>query len=63
MFEKVIGYRAVKERYLFKAKEILAQNREFLHVVARELLEKKTLLFSDMRRIREGVRLQPAMIG
>lgn len=51
------------ERYLFKAKEIVAENREFLEKVARELLEKHTLLFSDMKRIREGCVIVPAVVG
>ncbi len=51
------------QRYLFKAKEIIAQNREFLQKVATELLEKETLLYSDMRRIRESCTITPAMVG
>lgn len=51
------------ERYLFKAKEIVAENREFLEKVARELLEKHTLLFSDMKRIREDCVIVPAVVG
>ncbi len=51
------------ERYLFKAKEIVADNREFLDKVAKELLEKHTLLFSDIKRIRESCRIVPAVVG
>ncbi len=51
------------ERYLFKAKEIIAQNREFLDKVAKELLEKQTLLYSDMKRIRESCTIAPAVVG
>jgi ATP-dependent Zn protease len=51
------------ERYLFKAKEILSQNRDFLHAVANSLLERGVLLHSDMRRIRESVTIIPAVIG
>ena len=51
------------ERYLFKAKEIVASNREFLDKVAKELIEKHTLLFSDMKRIRESCTIIPAIVG
>ncbi len=51
------------ERFLFKAKEILAQNREFLEKVARELMEKETLLNSDIARIRATCTIRPAIIG
>ena len=51
------------ERYLFKAKEIIAQNREFLDKVAKELLEKQTLLYSDIKRIRESCTIAPAVVG
>ena len=59
--EKVIH--AELERYLFKAKEILAQNREFLDAMANALLEKETLLFSDIRAIRESCTKVPPIIG
>ncbi len=51
------------ERLLFKAKEILAENREFLDKVAAELLEKETLLNSDIARIRKSCTIKPAVIG
>jgi len=51
------------ERYLFKAKEIVAYNREFLDKVANELLKKHTLLFSDIKRIRESCVIVPAVVG
>ncbi len=51
------------ERYLFKAKEIIASNRTFLDRVASELLKKGTLLYSDMRRIRESCTLTPVEVG
>ncbi len=54
---------AEMERYLFKSKEIIANNREFLDKVAKELLEKHTLLFSDMKRIRESCTIVPAIVG
>lgn len=51
------------ERYLFKAKEILADNREFLEKLANELMEKETLLNSDIARIRATCTIVPAIIG
>lgn len=51
------------ERYLFKAKEIVATNREFIDKVAKELIEKHTLLFSDIRRIKESCTIVPAVVG
>ena len=51
------------ERYTLKAKEIIAENRSFLEKVANELLEKKTLLYSDMKRIRESCTIVPAIVG
>ena len=41
------------ERYMFKAKDVLLKNRDFLEKAADALMEKKTLLASDIRRIRE----------
>ena len=40
------------ERYMTMTRMLLAQNRDYLDAVARELMEKGTLLNSDMRRIR-----------
>lgn len=51
------------ERYMFKAKEIIATNREFLEKVVKELLKKHTLLYSDMKRIRESCTIVPAIVG
>ncbi len=42
------------EGYLIKAKEILLKNKEFLEKSAEALVEKETLLFSDIRRIKES---------
>lgn len=42
------------ERHMTLTRTLLAQNRCYLDAVARELMEKGTLLNSDMRRIREG---------
>ena len=51
------------ERHLFKAKEIIADNREFLDALAKELYTKKTLLHSDIKRIREACTIKPAIIA
>ena len=42
------------ERYLSQAKAILAKNIEFLDAVATALLEKKTLLHSDIKKLKEA---------
>lgn len=51
------------ERYLFKAKEILAKNRALLEAVAKALLEKETLLHSDIRAICERVGVTYVEVG
>ena len=43
------------ERYIFQTRNILLKNREFLEKVADALVEKETLLFSDIKAIRESV--------
>ena len=43
------------EEYLFKAKEIIAANMEYLERVAKALMEKRVLLNSDVKKIRESV--------
>jgi len=43
------------ERYLFISREILQQNRVFLEKAAAALEEKETLLYSDIRALRESV--------
>lgn len=43
------------ERYIFQTRNILLQNKEFLEKVADALAEKETLLFSDIKAIRESV--------
>lgn len=43
------------ERYIFQVRNILLQNKEFLEKVADALVEKETLLFSDIKEIRESV--------
>ena len=43
------------ERYLLKAKEILLKNKDFLEKVTAALIEKETLLYSDIKALRESV--------
>lgn len=43
------------ERYIFQTRNILLKNKEFLEKVAYALEEKETLLFSDIKAIRESV--------
>lgn len=43
------------ERYLRKAKAILTQNRAFLDAVVEALLEKETLLYSDIQTLRASI--------
>lgn len=43
------------EEYLFKAKQIIAANMEYLEKVARALMEKRVLLNSDVKKIRDTV--------
>lgn len=43
------------ERYMFKARNILLKNMTFLKKAAALLLEKETLLYSDIRALRESV--------
>lgn len=43
------------ERYLLKAREILLKNKGFLEKTADMLMEKETLLYSDIKAIRETV--------
>lgn len=50
------------ERFLFKTRDILLKNREFLEKTANELAEKEYLLASDIRRIRESVSVIPAAV-
>lgn len=50
------------ERYLFKAKDILLKNRDFLEQVADALMEKETLLYSDIKQLRESVPVTVAAV-
>lgn len=51
--ETVTAARA--EEYLFKAKQIIAANMEYLEKVAKALMEKRVLLNSDVKKIRDTV--------
>lgn len=42
------------ERYFYKAKEIILKNKEFLDTIVCALIEKETLLSSDIKKIREN---------
>lgn len=41
------------ERYVFKTRELILKNREFLEKITNALLEKETLLFSDIQKMKE----------
>jgi len=43
------------ERYILKARDILLKNREFLEKATDMLLAKETLLYSDVKAMRESV--------
>ena len=43
------------EKYYTQAKKILVDNRDFLDAVAKALVEKKTLVSSDIQKIKESV--------
>ncbi len=42
------------EKYMFKAKEIILKNKEFLEKVSQALEEKNNLLSSDIQKIKAG---------
>ena len=46
---------AALERYMITTRDILLRNRAFLEAVTNALIQKKTLLFSDIQKIRENV--------
>ena len=50
--------RAEAERFILRAKDILLKNRNFLEKAADALLEKETLLSSDIRGLRESVSIK-----
>ena len=43
------------EKYMFKSRDILIKNKDFLEKVAEALIEKETLLHSDIQKIRSEV--------
>ena len=45
------------ERYMLKARDIILKNRSFLEKAAELLLEKETLLYSDIQGLRESVEI------
>ncbi len=45
---------AMLEDYVRKARDILLKNRDFLEKTADALIEKETLLYSDIKTIRES---------
>ena len=44
-------------KYMFKAKEILIQNREFIEKTVEMLLKKETLLASDIKAIKDSLNI------
>ncbi len=45
------------ERHMLRTKELLLRNEEFLWATVEALAEKETLLYSDIKAIREGVHI------
>ena len=45
------------ERHMFKTRDILLKNREFLEKATEALLKKETLLYSDIREIKSQVKI------
>ena len=45
------------ERYMIKTKDILLKNRAFLEAATEALIEKETLLYSDIRKLRERFKI------
>ena len=50
------------ERYMLKARDILLKNRDFLEKVTAALIEKETLLHSDVKKIRESTVITEAAV-
>jgi len=50
------------EKYMFQAKEILLNNKEFVLKLADELCEKKMLFYSDIEKVRKSVEIKEAKI-
>lgn len=53
---------AEMERLLFKTRDVLLKNRAFLEAVTDALVEKGTLLYSDIRAIREAHPITPIAV-
>ena len=53
---------AEMERYLFQSRNILLKNKDFLEKVTEKLLEKETLLYSDIQAIREQVKVVEVVV-
>ena len=50
------------ERYMFKAKDILLENRDFPKKIATASVTKETLLYSDVKVLRKIVTITEATI-
>lgn len=50
------------ERYMFKVREILIKNRDFLEKAAQILSERETLLYSDIRKLRESIKITEVVL-
>ena len=46
---------AEMEKYMFKARDVLLKNRDFLEKATELLLEKRTLLHSDIKELKESL--------
>ena len=53
---------ALLEQYFLKSKDIMIKNRSFLEKIADELVQKGTLLYSDIHRIKESVTITPVAV-
>ncbi len=49
--------RAEMERFMIKTRDVLLKNREFLEKATEELIKKETLLYSDIRKLRDSVKV------
>ena len=52
MYKEESAVQAELERRLFQAKGILMKNKQFLERMTEELIQKGTLLYSDIQRIK-----------
>ncbi len=52
---------AEMERYMFKARDILLKNKEFLEKATEALFKKETLLYSEIQEIRNSVKITEAV--